>query len=263
MLHTIERTCLLNGLTFNIPLPASAPACDHCIFAWTWLNNIGNRELYANCADIRINSNSDSELVGRELFVANIAPSNYRTLEGTAGSDVLNYLNQRATIAVGKNKFRVVSEGAIRPTWRNYNAGMNEISSSAPAPPPSSAPPQQQQPTQQQPTQQQPTQQQPTQQQPTQQQPTHNHPTQNTNNNNDDENKPPTQPVQAPRPPSSPPTSASNPITTRPGCDLNSIGRSHCTGRAEFLVCAPFGWAKFNCALGTRCVEEGEAIHCW
>ncbi|KAK1637811.1 hypothetical protein BDP81DRAFT_460440 [Colletotrichum phormii] len=35
-------------------LPDDMPSSDQAILAWTWFNNLGNREMYMNCAVIRI-----------------------------------------------------------------------------------------------------------------------------------------------------------------------------------------------------------------
>ncbi|KAM0322959.1 hypothetical protein ACHAQA_009058 [Verticillium albo-atrum] len=36
--------------TYDFTLPDDTPAADDAIFAWTWFNNVGNREMYMNCA---------------------------------------------------------------------------------------------------------------------------------------------------------------------------------------------------------------------
>jgi len=53
-------------------LPANVPNCDSCIFAWSWINAIGNRELYMNCADIAIRGGSGHSITGAGLLIANV-----------------------------------------------------------------------------------------------------------------------------------------------------------------------------------------------
>lgn len=63
-----------------VRLPSSLPSCQHCTFAWTWVNAIGNREYYSiqiinlvNCADIAITSNQKgSGIEGHHLEIYNL-----------------------------------------------------------------------------------------------------------------------------------------------------------------------------------------------
>lgn len=57
VLYRVIRNCMLSGMSFSVPLPKSTPSCDSCVFSWSWSNAIGNRELYMNCADIKIANN--------------------------------------------------------------------------------------------------------------------------------------------------------------------------------------------------------------
>ncbi|KAJ2388910.1 hypothetical protein GGI05_003653, partial [Coemansia sp. RSA 2603] len=54
--------------TFN--LPTDLPSSDKAVFAWTWVNAIGNREFYMNCADIAIKGTSSS-YTGKQMTIAN------------------------------------------------------------------------------------------------------------------------------------------------------------------------------------------------
>ncbi|CRK32497.1 hypothetical protein BN1708_016119, partial [Verticillium longisporum] len=36
--------------TYDFTLPDDTPAADDALFAWTWFNQVGNREMYMNCA---------------------------------------------------------------------------------------------------------------------------------------------------------------------------------------------------------------------
>jgi hypothetical protein len=52
----------LNGqtTTYDIPVPSEVPSGDYSL-SWSWYNNIGNRELYMNCAPVRISGSSASD----------------------------------------------------------------------------------------------------------------------------------------------------------------------------------------------------------
>ncbi|OLY84481.1 hypothetical protein AYI68_g1359 [Smittium mucronatum] len=84
VVHEELRHCFFNGpsntndavvLKYDFVLPSSVPASDNVIFAWSWVNAIGNREFYMNCADIKINSHSSS-YSGKRMVIANYGPSN-------------------------------------------------------------------------------------------------------------------------------------------------------------------------------------------
>jgi hypothetical protein len=57
-IFTMIQNCLhpSNLPPYKIPLPPSLPSCTSCVFQWTWINAIGAREIYSNCADVRIQS---------------------------------------------------------------------------------------------------------------------------------------------------------------------------------------------------------------
>jgi len=52
----------LNGqtTTYDIPVPSEVPNGDYSL-SWSWYNNIGNRELYMNCAPVRVSGSSASD----------------------------------------------------------------------------------------------------------------------------------------------------------------------------------------------------------
>ncbi|OAA69826.1 hypothetical protein ISF_03096 [Cordyceps fumosorosea ARSEF 2679] len=104
-IHSFVGGCPLTP-TWDFTLPDDAPAGE-ALFAWSWFNNIGNREMYMNCAHVTIQprgvaareeqeeEEEDVSLVGRapsdpfrsrpRMFVANVA-NGCSTVEG---SDVL------------------------------------------------------------------------------------------------------------------------------------------------------------------------------
>jgi hypothetical protein len=73
VLHTVMTNCLLTGMTYEFPLPSNTPSGLATVF-WTWVNAIGNREYYMECADVNIqnNNNQNSIVSGKELVIANI-----------------------------------------------------------------------------------------------------------------------------------------------------------------------------------------------
>ncbi|KAG5459138.1 MAG: hypothetical protein BJ554DRAFT_497, partial [Olpidium bornovanus] len=74
VLKTLVRNCMAGGegLTPAVALPADLPACSSCVFAWTWINAIGNREFYMNCADVEIQSAGGRPVTLPALTVANL-----------------------------------------------------------------------------------------------------------------------------------------------------------------------------------------------
>ena len=68
--------------TFDFTVPADAKS-GNAIFAWTWFNHTGNREMYMNCAAVTITGTGTSTLDDRpEIFKANIN-NGCKTDEGT------------------------------------------------------------------------------------------------------------------------------------------------------------------------------------
>ena len=74
VVKTVMKNCFTGtGTSFSVTIPPSTPACERCTFAWSWVNAIGNREFYMNCADIRIrNTATITTLVGKKMTVANL-----------------------------------------------------------------------------------------------------------------------------------------------------------------------------------------------
>ena len=74
VLKTIIRSCLLNSMTYEFDIPYNIPQGPLTVF-WTWVNAIGNREYYMECADILIYNNVKSngqQIIGKELIIVNI-----------------------------------------------------------------------------------------------------------------------------------------------------------------------------------------------
>ena len=62
--------------TYDFKIPSDV-ANGNALFAWTWFNLVGNREMYMNCADVTISGGSSSvsafESAYPKIFVANVA----------------------------------------------------------------------------------------------------------------------------------------------------------------------------------------------
>ncbi|KAG0380862.1 hypothetical protein BGX24_004072 [Mortierella sp. AD032] len=81
VIKTEIRTCLRvakeNEPGYRVPvmLPQDAPS-GNVTFMWLWYNAIGQRELYSNCADIRIEGRDGGSFKGLAPLIANYGPSN-------------------------------------------------------------------------------------------------------------------------------------------------------------------------------------------
>jgi LysM repeat protein len=73
VIKSIEGNCPAQGTSnFGFTVPAEAKS-GKAIFAWTWFNHTGNREMYMNCAAVDITGSGTSTLDDRpEIFTANI-----------------------------------------------------------------------------------------------------------------------------------------------------------------------------------------------
>ncbi|KAK3986281.1 hypothetical protein QBC44DRAFT_141043 [Cladorrhinum sp. PSN332] len=70
-----ENAALQGADTYPFTIPADVPAGEATL-AWTWVNKVGNREFYMNCAPVSITGSGGSEASFAalpDMFVANIA----------------------------------------------------------------------------------------------------------------------------------------------------------------------------------------------
>ncbi|KAF7626484.1 hypothetical protein F9C07_12451 [Aspergillus flavus] len=69
-------------LEWDFEIPSFAPS-GKALFAWSWFNIEGNREMYMNCAQVEIEGGSDSAQFDQlpEIFTANVG-NGCRTVEG-------------------------------------------------------------------------------------------------------------------------------------------------------------------------------------
>ncbi|KAJ2378889.1 hypothetical protein IW150_000513 [Coemansia sp. RSA 2607] len=61
-----------NQRDYTFTLPSTLPSSDKAVFAWSWVNAIGNREFYMNCADVAIKGGSGT-YTGKQMTIANYA----------------------------------------------------------------------------------------------------------------------------------------------------------------------------------------------
>ncbi|CZR52255.1 related to spore coat protein SP96 precursor [Phialocephala subalpina] len=143
--------CPLAAGNFQLDIPSDTPT-GASVFAWTWYNNIGNREIYMNCASITIAAGSGPApkvafSARPDLFVANVGngcttAETFDVLIPNPGPDVvqLGTAKQAAPSGVcssanGIGGRKSPSSGALDPGSSNSGA------SSAVAPVVSSATP--------------------------------------------------------------------------------------------------------------------------
>ncbi|SPQ21760.1 225d92f2-6c63-44a2-8324-872d6c54f823 [Thermothielavioides terrestris] len=71
--------------TYNLTIPRDVPA-GNATLAWPWVNKVGNRELYMNCAPVGIPGDGGSKAALDalpDMFIANMAPrADCKTTEG-------------------------------------------------------------------------------------------------------------------------------------------------------------------------------------
>ncbi|RKP36353.1 hypothetical protein BJ085DRAFT_31726 [Dimargaris cristalligena] len=103
VLQSIMNRCFREGLTFNVPIPENAPPSNRVVFAWSWINAIGNREFYMNCADIAITGGQvGGRVTGPQMVVANYGPDTPVVPEFFYSGDTKAELYERAAlISVG------------------------------------------------------------------------------------------------------------------------------------------------------------------
>jgi len=101
VLKTVMRTCLIEGMSYQLVLPSNIPSGDVTIF-WTWVNRIGGREYYMECADISIRTGNTNNvrINGLELLVVNLPG---RSIIPEIPFDGSNLFAQRRSISILSN----------------------------------------------------------------------------------------------------------------------------------------------------------------
>ncbi|KAJ1919721.1 hypothetical protein IWQ60_007173 [Tieghemiomyces parasiticus] len=121
VLHSEMNHCFGNGLQFNVPIPHNAPPSDRVVFSWSWVNAIGNREFYQNCADIAITGGDpNGAITGPRMVVANYGPDTPQIPEFFYSGDSKNKLYEDAPVIT------------VRPSGSpSYQAPPQSLSTSA------------------------------------------------------------------------------------------------------------------------------------
>ncbi|OLL25865.1 hypothetical protein NEOLI_001382 [Neolecta irregularis DAH-3] len=70
VIHSMIGGCPL-PLSYEFTVPSDAPQSGQALLAWTWFNEIGNREMYMNCARVKV-TGSGSGFTAPAIFEANI-----------------------------------------------------------------------------------------------------------------------------------------------------------------------------------------------
>ncbi|KAJ1824116.1 hypothetical protein LPJ60_001005 [Coemansia sp. RSA 2675] len=98
--------CFLDTVNggYDVPIPDTIPASSKATFAWSWINSLGSREYYMNCADVRIENYGRQEpLTAHELLVVNLPGKPILTPKTGREEDQLPAMfKQRAFVTVGK-----------------------------------------------------------------------------------------------------------------------------------------------------------------
>ncbi|GAA5906901.1 hypothetical protein JCM5296_005562 [Sporobolomyces johnsonii] len=99
VIHSIIGGCPL-VLNYSVPIPSNLPSATSATFAWTWFNEIGDREEYMNCAIVDIDGSSDTSFTGPGLYRANTLPDG--TCITVQNVDVV-FPNPGPSVAYGNN----------------------------------------------------------------------------------------------------------------------------------------------------------------
>jgi hypothetical protein len=120
--------------TFPVTMPNNIPDGQYT-FAWTWLNKVGNREFYMNCAPIQVGSGtgkastaSASEALSSlpDMFVANLPATSCSTAE----NEDFNYPDAGQSISEGNgSSLGDTLTGAGCATMTKMGAGNGQIGS--------------------------------------------------------------------------------------------------------------------------------------
>lgn len=86
VVQSIIGGCPASGASYDFTIPEDAPTGD-AVLAWTWHNNIGNREMYMNCAAVTLTGGSGAKRSSADKRAAAFSsrPGIYISNVGAAG----------------------------------------------------------------------------------------------------------------------------------------------------------------------------------
>ncbi|GBB89747.1 hypothetical protein RclHR1_16530001 [Rhizophagus clarus] len=131
VIATYKKTCpdiFFDG--WKVKIPENAPSCDspgNCLFSWSWINAVGNREFYQNCADIKIEGNATEPLPIIDITRANLPPL-FKKIVTPEGDD----LNSGNAVGSGPRKEDVQANLALKIGNNNNDSSPNNDKSSQP-----------------------------------------------------------------------------------------------------------------------------------
>jgi hypothetical protein len=137
-------------LEYDFTIPADAPSSGDALFAWTWFNLVGNREMYMNCARVTIQGSAPAGRHRRSQFTERAAafkdlPDMFTCNIGkgctTTENQNVAFPNPGSDVAKGDNSMATNSGGGF--TGGASGSGDSGKQPAAPAAPsaPSSASP--------------------------------------------------------------------------------------------------------------------------
>lgn len=100
VVQSIIGGCPASGASYDFTVPEDAPAGD-AVLAWTWHNNIGNREMYMNCAAVTLTGGSGAKRSPENkravafssrpgIYIANVGPAGDGCMTtGTDNKDII------------------------------------------------------------------------------------------------------------------------------------------------------------------------------
>ena len=145
VIKSIEGGCVNpagGDQTFDFTVPADVKGGD-AVFAWTWFNNTGNREMYMNCAPVTISGSGTNDLSGNpDMFVANVGAAGGGC--GTTETSDVQFPNPGKDVVVSPGaKLAPPTNCAAAPAPKagGDTPAPPAAGSSAPAPPASSGAP--------------------------------------------------------------------------------------------------------------------------
>jgi hypothetical protein len=133
VLKTVIGNCLLDSMSYSFDIPENAKGDDVTVF-WTWINRIGNREYYMECADVTVNTNGNTtNIPGKELLIVNL-PGYTNVPEWEVGApssldgrDLLNSVKDISFKTQSKKKGNVKSIKTIKSVKSIKNKKFNRI----------------------------------------------------------------------------------------------------------------------------------------